>query len=1248
METIGIFQAICYSLPFVLICLACYKINFSQAERPRQFWIPILAVIYSGICIFELEKYIPAVRDFIIDHESLFSFLAGSDLTRLNVMMIFVMNVIIAVVFLIIKVIALGLSHKFWASYDLVGSTSGIFYDLKKGVLPKSQSLYEMGAQIEKAVNDAANEDDWENVESENESGERREEHQTKIKKIEDLKWWVLKPGYRGYRLLFGGFYITCFLASLVLFIVSLQKPEWKLFQAAYYPVFAILMLGEFKAFLSGLDHIDEAPKIEAKKPEKKLTPNFQAFLNEIRTHYSDRALYDFIVTPEEEIPFSHQQIEDYIHDNDSANGQIVAAHFCHLYEEGHKLDINAVETTLRLMQGKSAIFYNPFYRDLTDYILLPIARSIYAFQKCLIIVGRDSAVDDVQVWCAEGIAEFFGTKELWRVGMLSAIPSEVEIGILKYSDIYNRDIQKANMSFLKEVGFVFLIEPSKMLSTGQMGLNLLVSQCEDEKKNLVYAACDRNCDGLVDALSHTLRTNIIDVSATLRSHALNSYIYWTAEGASLHHKIMPDISRYLGMGTEINILALKHQIRPAIWVSGDKFPVYDMKWIDGQYYGQLCKVANIPNAQAAFNDAFEVEPNLWKLRPVTSANYVLEDEFDNIFEISRLFATRNLKEGALNVISEHYLLRDYMYDNIKALMFDPKAIPTFVPDFARTQRNLVLKLIMLMDFGPLSEEKLKREFELIGIKPETGSRDNWDALGDFGKLLEKHCDISDGIRQSWKMDIQSNAVTRIASRSCYIQEESALANFAKKLKTAYFIAEDEAGNKHYMGARLYGHVFQAFLPGQFLTSEGKYYQVQSITTDNGVVLRRASDHIQSRYYYRQLRRIHISQWQEDELTASQQNVTIHCGDKSLSMKLLHGYARIRISTDGYMQMEDYADIAHAKRVLLNDIPDRTYKNKAIFKIQLPDATPAICTTIAILFNEIFKTVYPEGFHYVYAVTRFDNSVDANLSALLSILESVFQEDEIDDKSIVFIEDSDLDLGLLGSLERNLNRFFEWIADFLAWHIEMVSTPTTEEMEKLEGEMRKTERRIECALDQAAQNEDVEGNGRKGIWASFKDWVGRLFHKSQSEEKSESLDLDANEDEASQENDPAYEDRQGLEKQKERMRELRQIDWYKAHGFLFFGGRQCPEYVAVEETHDYLTALGYSESAYKAVREINCARNCSASGDAACSADEGTKVLSVTQNEAISEPENEWVMSDEDSQEEKRIDSVTPANEDDR
>ena len=63
-------------------------------------------------------------------------------------------------------------------------------------------------------------------------------------------------------------------------------------------------------------------------------------------------------------------------------------------------------------------------------------------------------------------------------------------------------------------------------------------------------------------------------------------------------------------------------------------------------------------------------------------------------------------------------------------------------------------------------------------------------------------------------------------------------------------MAED-ATEKGVLGARLYGHVHQDFLPGMFLTLNGKYYEVLAVSKERGVEVRRSFDHLTGRKYYR-------------------------------------------------------------------------------------------------------------------------------------------------------------------------------------------------------------------------------------------------------------------------------------------------------------------------------------------------------------------------------------------------------------
>lgn len=214
----------------------------------------------------------------------------------------------------------------------------------------------------------------------------------------------------------------------------------------------------------------------------------------------------------------------------------------------------------------------------------------------------------------------------------------------------------------------------------------------------------------------------------------------------------------------------------------------------------------------------------------------------------------------------------------------------------------------------------------------------------------------------------------------------------------------------------------EALIPGQFLTYDGKYYEVQAITPQNGVVVRRAADHITDRVYYRQLRHIRINDWKDDENIGGQKSVE--------GISIYKGYCEIDIETAGYLEMTSYENLNAAKEVRVSGIPVRSYRNKLVMKLNLPDVSERVRYTLCLLLNEIFRTIYPDAYPYICAVTLVDtNHAPEKLKGVMYTLSG-----KVDGSAIYIVEDSEIDLGLIASVERNLKRYFEIITEVLMWH----------------------------------------------------------------------------------------------------------------------------------------------------------------------------------------------------------------------
>ena len=116
--------------------------------------------------------------------------------------------------------------------------------------------------------------------------------------------------------------------------------------------------------------------------------------------------------------------------------------------------------------------------------------------------MGRDSTSEDFVAWLRKGIRDFVGADGLWQTDILSEAPLYIDLGVLQFSDIYNLELLNTNREFFSKIGFVFILEPSRLLATGQLALSLIIQQLDLEHcEDITYCACDHNCDGLVDCL---------------------------------------------------------------------------------------------------------------------------------------------------------------------------------------------------------------------------------------------------------------------------------------------------------------------------------------------------------------------------------------------------------------------------------------------------------------------------------------------------------------------------------------------------------------------------------------------------------------------------------------------------------------------------------------------------------------------------------------------------------------------------
>ncbi len=1164
-DIITFVKLILYCVPFVATCLISTKMNFKQEQRYKQVFLPFIALIYCIVAVYFLTEISNTVLGFIywfIDRFRFLSFLRDINWAYIAV---FIVNTILVVGFMFVKGILFPAFMGLFMIPKLADHTSKWFYyvteeDKKKG---NTETRYLMSKYGD-------------------------------TKKIIEVMYYAMLG-------LFAFLLITTYYMT-----------SHKVFSAPFYPAFGIIVLGEIVAFLSGKTMEEKLAEAEKGKPAPGPAdePDYDMLPEKYDTLFPSRLLQKSSLKATEHVDESVRALlEKYKKEYEETlcrEAALIYTYYKDFVPKDKVLDEGYIRQTRNILDGKSVIFFTQFYNDTTDYVFLPVIRSLMKSERILVVLGHGSNIENVKKWFYDGISSINGFERIWNVDAITNADETTQVMVIDAKNIYNQKMLNEKASLLAETSMVFIIEPNQLLSTIQIGLSCLVSYLRRGGNNPQYIVYDRNCDGLVDSLSHVLNTSIVQVNATSVGTAKRNLLFWKADGRLLHHKLGLSSSRYLGVGTELALVALREKVSKVTWTSSRKFPVIDMRWIASQYYSSLCNAAGLNVSQNELAEHLQFSDDPWSIAKEENSFVVAEDEYNNAFETARQFSTRGKTQSFVNVVSQQYWLRDYMLDNLEIFQQDPKAVPTVVADYQRSAGNVAYKLIMRMIEGPVEEEEIKDVLDILGEDTNNVYKSLRHLIVKyFFRTENKESSENSGdhfavnIDQAITMTAQTvvDPVTLHAKRKRFyaIQNKVFVNNFLSQLKIVYYLAEDEKNKDNFLDSAMYGHVYQKYLPGMFITLDGKYYEVISMTNNNGVLVRRAADHITKRHYYRTLRQYELECRASGNIIGAKYTY----GDITIE----HLEANIRVNTKGYLEMSEYNDIKNAKRVELSNVDVREYRSKECIKISLPNSTPDVRITVATLLNELFVTTFPDTYHYIVACTKCEQP---------ELIQGYMPElSGVDDECIYIIEDSLIDLGLLINVDRYFVRFMEIICDALNWHQEKLieelqddggditqtpepeSGPIVEEPKGIWGFIKRLFKRKkkkkkgaegeepEAGIEEPTAGEAGAGEDGETEEGAVSESKSVLLHRNSTKQYSNGVLRETEPDDSGISGD----DSEAISITDIGVGAAEEKIPYSESFFLKYGFEAVPTVLNLEETEKYLTDRGFADNYLKQARE---------------------------------------------------------------
>ena len=851
-----------------------------------------------------------------------------------------------------------------------------------------------------------------------------------------DFDMWFLKERWRDGKTALDYVSYVALGLTISYFIASFQLGTKSGFWIEMFPMAALIAVTEIFLFLDGYTRTDYEKLIGGEA----IGVFRYAAYDKLRHVYEKLLPQPLLLSFTGSEFFGKKGATEKLHNlsiSDDPLDRLAGEYFTHLYHRTPAYDVDLIDAATALVKKQSVVIFNPFYRDLSNYLLLPVIHQLLNDRKVLVIIGRRSMKEDVQAWLQELLRNYSGARALWRVAHLSEMRSEAEVGILSFSQIYDPDVVQSNAEFFAKTELVLMLEPSNLITTSQTGLGIIVEKLKADH-DPVFCICDREVDGLVDTLSHVLQTSITTVAAAPAPRGVYTGIGWASSGDYIRQKMFDKESRYLGNGVELAAVALKNQVRKVRWYSEEKVPVRDIRWLAGQHYAQICKYAHLPSQQSSLEERLQFSSNLWETRESGESFVIVEDEFCNLFSTLRTYLSRGTEQSFVNVIAENYLMRDYMRCNRQVFMSDAHAVPSIAPHYAKTERNTVIRLILMMAQEPVEEGYIAHELSILGYSTRDVYRTLTDLIDRYTYVGENVISVVNRARVDENM-IPERINYYSISRAVFDER------FADTLKDAYFVVEDEKLETETIDARLFEHITQLVMPGQYVVYDGKYYRVHAVSPQIGCVLHRAADLYDNRHYYRQLRTYEIGE--EKELVSTR---TV------MDLKITQVRTSVKVSSTGYLDMRDNNDLRSARSVDLSEDPSissyqRAYKNKNVLMITLPEADPWVCYTLALLMSELFRTTFGSAWPYLAVLTGCPQETDGMLEQYIYKLGS-----EPEEGVIYIIEDSDMDLGLLEAVESNLSRIFMILTDYINWHIEKMREPEYKDPEPQPVDIPKT------------------------------------------------------------------------------------------------------------------------------------------------------------------------------------------------
>ena len=693
------------------------------------------------------------------------------------------------------------------------------------------------------------------------------------------------------------------------------------------------------------------------------------------------------------------------------------------------------------IIDGKNIIIESSMLSTFSK-VMIPIINIMFTASKRMLFICDDyNTVCECSKWLSK--LDIKSNNSNIVVDVLN-YDNTISVKLDSKVDIYigTVDLALSSSSIFENIDVVFGINIDKIISLNAVDLNLLASVINGNRNDLVqYILFSNRVNELSQSVSEIFMKNDFLYQVINPSYLKEVNVnFFKTECGWYQNKILPGFaSQYLGQLIPLALPAFKYNGTNVNIVSSNQSSD-DQRMILQTTQNLLKKYLNKDIINIDNGVIFSTNENFIDITG-DSIN-IVDDTYNNASLILLNWLKYTNGNMHLNIVSQPYLLRDYIVSNMDFFISNVDSVSNILPVPKTNIKLSVYKIIKQLCYGNVSEETLLRliNSQDMDLKIDMFLDDQVRFVTESLRELVKtafDCDIfftSYLVSNKTSTDVYDN-------KRYYRLLDSILNELPSRLfKTIKFIDSEQSAKilKRIPVFELY----QNYLEGQYVTFQEKYYLIDKIDYDNGLVELKYSSNINS-IKYRQRRIIsdikHISI--SKELPVSKVR------DSILKKHIL--LASCTVNTLGYYEFNNtisfipgefgYKEIDSSKKGL-----SRKYNSMNVLAVNI--SSPNIIKmndsdkfklsfTLSVLLNEIFETLFYNIKQYIIVRTVVsDKNIYDHNDELIKLYEPILDTNIDNGINIYITEDTELERGITDSIINNFDStIIRILYDYLYW-----------------------------------------------------------------------------------------------------------------------------------------------------------------------------------------------------------------------